>query len=703
MDNKNKTDTALETEELAAEQETAESENIIVKTDDAPSQNILYTLKTFWIDKIWHKITANPIISNILLWITLALTLTFVLEIFNRLSFFGALKFALLQPHKFLLNTALVMLFTSFMLITKRKFFTFAVTGSPFLIIGTVNAVLLNIKHMPFAASDLILAGEAFELFDKYLNPLQIALIIVGFACLVAGLVLLFKKSKQFDFNKKRDLKIFIPIFIVLLVLAVLVTVFDFFPRKTSETPSELYERNGFLYAFYKSAGPSGVSKPVGHSSNEIDNLVDKLTSSESNILKEKPNIIVMQLESFFDMTWMVNENNPNTITLSEDPIPNFRKLCDEGASGYLYVPSYGGGTSNVEFEVLTGMNLEHFQIGESPYYTLLNKNVLTDAAPFNFKNLGYTAHAIHNYSALFYERQLAYNNLGFDTFTSVEYMNDIEYNYLSWPKDKVLPREIMSALKSTEGEDFVFTVSVQGHGPYPETYPAGEFESNIKVDGTDFGANTQGGLEYYANTIYEMDAMLGELIKQLEEFDEDCILVVYGDHLPAIDFRINWISAPSTYTSKYAIWTNYELDAEDRNLNTYQLMSHVQALLGTSEGILSRYHMEYSDADDYQERLHSLEYSLTNTINTRDDSISLSCHPVKIHTVEIQGNTLSVEGENFTPFSKISYKGETVETEFDSDTRITADISMQNIDVDDVTVVQISKDGLTILETITK
>jgi hypothetical protein len=45
--------------------------------------------------------------------------------------------------------------------------------------------------------------------------------------------------------------------------------------------------------------------------------------------------------------------------------------------------------------------------------------------------------------------------------------MSDAEYNPLGWARDKVLTTEIMKALFSTEGQDFVYAISVQAHGKY--------------------------------------------------------------------------------------------------------------------------------------------------------------------------------------------------------------------------------------------
>ena len=38
-----------------------------------------------------------------------------------------------------------------------------------------------------------------------------------------------------------------------------------------------------------------------------------------------------------------------------------------------------------------------------------------------------------------------------------------------NWAKDGVLTEQILDALNSTEGSDYIYTISVQGHGKYPQ------------------------------------------------------------------------------------------------------------------------------------------------------------------------------------------------------------------------------------------
>ena len=132
------------------------------------------------------------------------------------------------------------------------------------------------------------------------------------------------------------------------------------------------------------------------------------------------PNIIVVQLESFFDV------ERVNYLECSEDPIPNFRRLCQEYSSGLYTVPTVGAGTANTEFETLTGMSVRFFGPGEYPFKGIL-KDTVCESVAFDLKSLGYSAYAIHNNEANFYSRRKVYQNLGFDVFTSEEYMNTQE------------------------------------------------------------------------------------------------------------------------------------------------------------------------------------------------------------------------------------------------------------------------------------
>ena len=87
--------------------------------------------------------------------------------------------------------------------------------------------------------------------------------------------------------------------------------------------------------------------------------------------------------------------------------------------------------------------------------------------------------------------------------------------------------------MESTDTSDFIYTISVQGHGAYPTQDVLKD--PHIKVTLKEDDEARQNQLTYYANQIYEMDLFVAELTRQLKDFNEPCILVMYGDHLPSL------------------------------------------------------------------------------------------------------------------------------------------------------------------------
>ena len=111
-----------------------------------------------------------------------------------------------------------------------------------------------------------------------------------------------------------------------------------------------------------------------------------------------------------------------------------FRTLKENGPSGFFTAPSVGAGTANTEFEVMTQMNVHDFGTGEYPYKTIL-QDTTCESIAYNLKELGLSAHVLHNNTATFYDRDKVFSKLGFDSFTSIEYMNDVEYNEIGWAR----------------------------------------------------------------------------------------------------------------------------------------------------------------------------------------------------------------------------------------------------------------------------
>ena len=241
--------------------------------------------------------------------------------------------------------------------------------------------------------------------------------------------------------------------------------------------------------------------------------------------------------------------------------------------------------------------------MGEYPYETVLRENPCESLA-YYLREVGYKAHAIHNHTGTFYNRYTVMQNLGFDTFTPVEYMSGVRRNILGWAKDAILTDEIMTVMGSTEGVDFVYTVSVQPHGKYISE--PGDY-GDIKASG-DFDSMTLAAIEYYVNQIYDTDRFVGELISEISMSGEDTVVVFFGDHQPSLGLSEGRFEGGSLYTTEYVIWSNFGLHGEDKDLCSYELSSHLLRMLGIEGGLISQIH---NDAKADEEILNALAYDI--------------------------------------------------------------------------------------------
>ena len=342
-----------------------------------------------------------------------------------------------------------------------------------------------------------------------------------------------------------------------------------------------------------------------------------------------------------------------------------------EYSSGYYKVPSVGAGTANTEFESITGMSMHYFGPGEYPYKSIL-KETTCESAPYVLKSLGYTTHAVHNNEANFYGRRSVFPNLGFDTFTSEEYMaKEDEKNPLGWVKDSVLTDEILKCLDSTEGSDYVYTVSVQGHGAYPDEQILEDPEITVSGAPTEEENNKW---EYYVNEIHEMDNFVKELTEKLADYPEDVVLVMYGDHLPTMGLTVEDLDNKYLFQTEYVMWDNFGLQKKDENLAAYQMAAEVMDRVGIHEGTIFRYHQARRNTKNYQVDLETLQYDLLygerysygGESPYQRTRMRMGIYDVTLDSIQCVSetdHTYYIKGTEFTPSSEVKLNGEWYDT----------------------------------------
>ncbi len=248
--------------------------------------------------------------------------------------------------------------------------------------------------------------------------------------------------------------------------------------------------------------------------------------------------------EAFWDPTLLTN------VTYSEDPVPTVHKLQQDSTSGYLLSPQFGGGTSNVEFEVLTGNSMSALPSGSVPYQQYINKPLPSLAS--YFEDNGYKSLGIHSYEGWFWNRESVYKQLGFEGFMSKQYFQNPEYKGIFISDDEV-SRNIIKEVDGMERPMFIYAVTMQNHGPYDTP----RYDSNpIQATGN-LTASAQSTLETYTHGAHDADQSLKMLIDHFKDSEEPTVIVFYGDHLPMLGLSYDvYKQAGFIHTDNEAEWT---------------------------------------------------------------------------------------------------------------------------------------------------
>ncbi|MCI7145389.1 MAG: sulfatase-like hydrolase/transferase [Clostridiales bacterium] len=609
-----------------------------------------------------------------LMLLIIAVILTLIIETLGRHSFIGAVSFMCMHPLVFICNMLLIYVVISLSLFFRRRIFATCMLSLTWLAVGITNGVVLANRMTPFNVKDMSNLEEGAQIITNYFNTVTIIIACVAVGLLVLGAIVLFRKTPKLEgkLNYKR-----ITAIVIVIIVATAGAIEGGMKTGVLDTffanLAYAYRDNGVAYSFLITWIKTGIDKPADYSAESIEGIFTGgelgddgvYTPGEDDDLTEAdgrcPNIIFLQLESFMDPERIKN------VRFSQDAIPNFRKLEKTCSTGYLEVPAVGAGTANVEFEAITGVSARFFGPGEYPYKSVLTENTC-ETVPNDLRLLGYSSHAIHNHRGAFYNRNTVFRNMGFDTFSCLEYMNNVVKTPKNWAKDGILTEQILDALNSTEGKDYIYTISVQGHGKYPTE----EVLENPVITVTDApDEESKWAWEYYVNQVYEMDIFLGELIEALEDYDEDIVLVAYGDHLPALDITEDQLDNGNLYSSQYIVWSNFGLTKRDADTSTYEITPQLLKRLGISAGIMTKFHQNYSGTPDYSDNLKALSYDMlygdyyvcggSNPYEATD--MRMGVKPIKIDEIVQIGEKYYIKGQNFTEYSKISLDGEVLKT----------------------------------------
>jgi uncharacterized sulfatase len=236
---------------------------------------------------------------------------------------------------------------------------------------------------------------------------------------------------------------------------------------------------------------------------------------SEVSIQKRAPNIIFIQMESLAN--FVLHRSFDDT-----EITPHLNAFADSS----LYFTCCqsqikAGSTSDAEFITLTSL----FPVSEGSVFFRFPDNEYP-ALPKVLKKKGYETFAFHFNNGSFWNRNKMYPRMGIDNFYDAHRLVE-DSLYLKGNQDASLFQQGISILKNANKPYFALFVTIESHL------------------GKDWFAKD---LVDYVKSTRKIDQEFGLFLNQLKKAGmyENTVLVVYGDHLPFLDFDNIVLKNPS-------------------------------------------------------------------------------------------------------------------------------------------------------------
>jgi len=431
----------------------------------------------------------------------------------------------------------------NFLPVLLSMLFLFFLTGNTVLSAGIISLVVVLLsftnrykiifRNDPFFPYDFALAPELSGVIKSFGAGFIMVLIIAVILAIFAVVFCLYMIRTYKLPLKKR---LFAGLFTFLLMLCLNMTVYSSESLYQSLPAlgsvynlKDVFNGRGFLYCFIHTYNTSKIEKPVGYDKNAIVAYIDENNALEPAPEMVRPHIIVIMSEAFSELgdTPLINFKGYT------DPLENFKEIKKDSVYGRVVVPNLGGGTSDTEFDFLTGANSRFLR--NAPYaYRLVLKEL--EAMPSLLGRLGYKTEAIHPGHAWFYNRQNVYPFMGFESFYDISYFDQKRTKGMYITEEACFDK-IIEQYESREPDKpyFSFTVSIENHGPYEDKLTIDtNFNTELELSTGSIRAMTN-----YFEGLKDADIELKRIVDYFEEDDEPVVLVFFGDHLPAFQLEV--------------------------------------------------------------------------------------------------------------------------------------------------------------------
>jgi hypothetical protein len=148
---------------------------------------------------------------------------------------------------------------------------------------------------------------------------------------------------------------------------------------------------------------------------------------------------------------------------------------------------------------------------------------------------------------------------------------------------DLAVTRAILSELDAANRPTYVTAITIDNHGPWGDHAP--EDDSDLGLPGTLHGdARTQ--MADYIARVRDADKAFGYLIDALQRRGRPTIVVLYGDHLPALEPVYDQLcfkdgESAQAHMPPYRVWANFPVEPPPPELPAYLLQGYIMRQAG--------------------------------------------------------------------------------------------------------------------------
>lgn len=503
-----------------------------------------------------------------------------------------------------------LMLFAPIYAICRRLSVTTAIAGGISVGFGIATYYTTEFRGSPILPWDIQSFGTAMGVAGEYTYGAfpSMAASLFALLIMISFATMILPNHKEESFRLKLTERIVASAVFVALFISIL------FTNLLESMEIEVWPWNqrvstkitGVLGGFMGNMQFVLVDEPINYSGSTVDDMAEEIAElPELEPLgnpETMPTIITIMNESFVDYESIAI----NDTMIEEDYLPYIHSLMEqEGVlSGTAYSSVFGGNTCNSEYEYLTSNSTYFLPMGSIPYQQYVNTEQTSIISTLH--SYGYTCNAIHPGRENAWNRQNAYEMLGFDSYTYYDnfdirpqllrgYTSDLS-NY------KQVVYEYEQHQKNNSNPLFIFNVTIQNHGGYDNK----NYKSTVNIDLPVGYSQT----EQYMSVANESDRAFEWLINYFENESEPVVILMFGDHWPNIiddNDYFEYIMDISNFENSrgedtmkkyqvpYLIWANYDLSNEDLG---------DMSLIYLKNQLLRAAGLEGTDYDNYLESL---------------------------------------------------------------------------------------------------